>query len=48
MESTAGPVGQPPNSCRMMSRCPQHSDIDDRLQAVLLVAEPAKPSSYIQ
>ena len=48
MERTGGPVGQLPNSCRTMSRCPQHSDSVARLQAALVVAEPAKPSSYIQ
>ncbi len=47
MERTGGPVGQPANSCRMMSRWIQHPEGVEGLQAEFVVADPPKPSSYI-
>ncbi len=40
MERIGGPVGQPANWCRMMSRCPQHPEGSDRLQTELVVDPP--------
>ena len=48
MESTGGPEGQLPNSCRMMSRWPQHSLGFEGEQSSLVVDVPPHPSSYIQ
>jgi hypothetical protein len=47
MERAGGPVGQLPNSCRMMSRWIQHPDDEGELQAKFVAADPPNPSSYI-
>src|SRR5580704_4234363 len=48
MERYGVPEGQFGNECKMMSRCPQHADGFEGVQAALVVDEPLQPSSYIQ